>query len=223
MKQQCTVDIKKVFSYIKALISKDGKYKNFDEVAKSMIERRNDRTDDVKIVALKAIAKIYENVIATSPQSGYSFGTSGVAEMLIKEEIQTADLVALFAKIKTTYFPKSGKYSSIQFNDSFTTVVNINALTKDFLDGTREYTELELINLIKQYDSIISDLIKRVPGGRLIVVKQSLLSNIIKMRKKIEDMQQEDDLTKRTILKKVDKIKNTISQIVGYIPWSTTR
>jgi hypothetical protein len=217
MKQQCTVDIKKIFAYVKTLLAQDVKFKNYDEVAKRMILLRNDKPDDVKIVALKAIAKIYENLTITNPGSGFSMGSSGAAKKLITEELQTADLETLFSEIKSLYFTTPKSQSA-----GLSVSLSLRKLTAGLLNGDK-LTDIEIINVIKSYGDVVSNTLKRVPGNRLVYAKTMFLNDLTRVRKKVEDLDSISDTTKKLVLDKIEKINKQFENIIGYVPLSTTR
>lgn len=209
MKQQCTVDLNKVFAYVNALVKADARFKNFDEVAKDMINRRQDRPDDVKLVALKAIAKIYEHITTKQPGLGYEMGKGSA--LLLSTELQSADLDTVFGKLKSTYAVKTpGAPRGVQ-------------QIAERVDKADTLNDLELVTLIKDITTAINALLKRIPSAAIMTAKNSLLYEVARLNRIVTAGTNVADQTKKVVLGQLAKLTDKLRQISAYVPLSTTR
>ena len=64
--KKCSVNTQQVINYIKDRTSKDSKFKNFDEVARDILNTKG-QPDDAKMIVLKALALMYKNLALKNP------------------------------------------------------------------------------------------------------------------------------------------------------------
>ena len=140
---KCSISIQTFADFTKQLLAQDAKYKSFAEVAKFIIKRPG-QTDGVKMVALKGLAKIYEQ-LAKKDQS-FSF-TEDDAK-IIDVDLEKDDLDLQFKSIASIYQVRPAAVLSID---------TIKADIKKLLAST---DSLEVQNLVSGIIKSITDLAK---------------------------------------------------------------
>lgn len=95
---KCSISIQTFADFTKQLLSQDAKYKNFAEVARLIIKRPG-QTDAVKMVALKGLAKIYDQL--SKRDSSFTFSQED--RKIIDVDLEKDDLDVQFKKTAAAY------------------------------------------------------------------------------------------------------------------------
>lgn len=95
---KCSISIQTFANFTKQLLAQDAKYKDFAEAAKFVIKRPG-QSEAVKMVALKGLAKIYEQV--AKKDTSFSFSTDDAK--VIDIDLEKDDLAVQFKKIAQQY------------------------------------------------------------------------------------------------------------------------
>jgi hypothetical protein len=120
--KKCSVNTQQVINYIKDRTSKDAKFKNFDEIAKDILNTKG-QPDDAKMIVLKALAVMYRSLALKNPE----FVIDKKADKILNTELQSADLVSVHTDIRKVYFPSAPALGS------FNTIEDINKAIEEFL------------------------------------------------------------------------------------------
>jgi esterase/lipase len=99
--------------FTKQLLAEDPKFKDFTEVAKFIIKRAG-QTDSVKMVALKGLAKIYEQLA----KKDNSFSFSEDDAKIIVVDLEKDNLESQFKRIANLYTAKESWTVSLEFIQS---------------------------------------------------------------------------------------------------------
>jgi hypothetical protein len=95
---KCSISIQIFANFTKQLLAQDAKYKNFAEVATFIIKRPG-QPDSVKMVALKGLAKIYDQLA----KKDQTFSFSADDSKIIDVDLEKDDLETQFKNIAANY------------------------------------------------------------------------------------------------------------------------
>lgn len=178
---KCSISIQTFADFTKQLLAQDAKYKDFAEVAKFIIKRPG-QPDAVKMVALKGLAKIYEQLV----KKDNTFGFSADDQKVIDVDLEKDDLDVQFKNIAANYqvrpaaapsvesiksdIKKLSTLSAVQLPDAVTKVVkDITALAKTNFRKSAD----DMLQVIGDlYDRAIAELDKNT--GVSPIIRSSL-------------------------------------------------
>jgi hypothetical protein len=187
---KCSISIQVFVDFTKQLLAQDAKYKDFSEVAKFVIKRQG-QPDAVKMVALKGLAKIYDQL--SKKDTSYSFSEDDAR--IIDVDLEKDDLDNQFKKFTTLYSVKAAQtlsvdsikvridklagLSPLDMQDEVVSIIkDVVALAKI---SFRKSTEDQITAIGNLFDRMITGLQKNTSLSPIV---SKSLSNLITAEKK---------------------------------------
>lgn len=208
MEKKCSVNIPQVLAYIKDRVGKDVKFKNFDEVAKDILNTKG-QPDDAKMIVLKALANMYKSLASKNPE----FVIDKKADLILNTPLQTADLSALHNDVRKSYLPGAAKVVSINTSDDLI----------EYVEKLKDLSDYELIEGSKIIFSSIGVMLNKGSLMSKMTMKNNLLFAITRFEELIKANSNVLDKTKDIIQKKLNSIKVDVTGINSYAPLNTTK
>jgi len=208
MEKKCSVNIPQVLAYIKDRVGKDVKFKNFDEVAKDILNTKG-QPDDAKMIVLKALANMYKSLALKNPE----FVIDKKADLILNTPLQTADLSALHNDVRKSYLPGAAKVVSINTSDDLI----------EYVEKLKDLSDYELIEGSKIIFSSIGVMLNKGSVMSKMTIKNNLLFAITRFEELIKANSNVLDKTKDIIQKKLNSIKVDVTGINSYAPLNTTK
>lgn len=156
---KCSISIQTFVDFTKQLVAQDAKYKDFAEAAKFVIKRPG-QPDAVKMVALKGLARIYEQVV----KKDASFSFSEEDAKIINVDLEKDDLEVQFKNIAKQYeVPPAPVLSLDSIKNDIKTLATLDAMKMQdlVLKIVKDISTLAKTNFRKSVEEInkaVSDL-----------------------------------------------------------------
>lgn len=204
--QNCKVDFKVVFNFIKRKVEQDPANRDFSVIAKSILDKQGE-PDDIKVVILKAVAQVYKSL----SEKGTPYTIDAKANLLFDTRMQEADLKDLYKKAKAIYSPKAP--SAPDTIEGLIDQVERKNIKDDF----------EVIDFVKTIVDNFTNILNRQSAAARFVIKNQGTLLLKKLADKIEGLPAISSRVKTLSKQHIQKIQNLLDTITQYVPLSKTQ